>query len=408
MSGHKPRRRRVSSTLLTLQPLEPRCLMAADAGFAASLAAGPRLTVAQAQAQAAAGSQAAEQAGIRRDLVPEAAAADPRQQAVAVGQGLVREAVPGAVTTPQVATETFGIDALTKDQAARQAATDRGFLGAFAPGAGESGGEAAFIERLNGLPGGSNRDRQSDTTRGYGAGITTDPGAMLAGARSGLASLGGILPGSDTDGIVRKETTANPDGSLTTRCYDRAGHVVKEGTWVRHQDGTTTQTEVFGGSEIYTTTHTSRDGLTFTQVTSIRNLNGGFTNSLSIGRRASADSAWSVTYGTDYCTPEPDRVPPPLRNVDPDSSYGQGSGWVGGPGLKEQPPAMIRARQQAFAGFGPGARSGNGGERMVAPPRVNVPGSLVGQPDPTDPRGGGGNGPGYQGYNPNDFVNPPR
>ena len=98
--------------------------------------------------------------------------------------------------------------------------------------------------------------------------------------------------------------------------------------------------------------------------------------------------------------------PRPPPNVDPDSSYGQGSGWVGGPGLKEKAPDIVRARQQAFAGFGPGVRSGNGGERLVAPPRVNVPGSLVGQPDPTNPRGG--NGPGYQGYNPNDFVRPPR
>ena len=100
MSGRQPRRR-VSSTRLTLQPLEPRCLMAADAGFAASLAAGPRLTVAQAQAKAAASSQAVEQAGLRREVVA-AAAVDPRQRAFAVGQGIVREAIPGGVTTPQL------------------------------------------------------------------------------------------------------------------------------------------------------------------------------------------------------------------------------------------------------------------------------------------------------------------
>lgn len=59
MSGRQSHRSRFASTRLTLQPLEPRCLMAADAGFAASLAAGPRLAVALAEVEATAGSQAA-------------------------------------------------------------------------------------------------------------------------------------------------------------------------------------------------------------------------------------------------------------------------------------------------------------------------------------------------------------
>ena len=71
-------------------------------------------------------------------------------------------------------------------------------------------------------------------------------------------------------------------------------------------------------------------------------------------------------------------------------------------------PAFRRkhAVEEAFAsGFGRRGRPDQM-DTGVAPPRVNVPGSLVGQPDPTNPHGG--SGPGYQGYNPNDFVRPPR
>jgi len=119
MSGRQSHRRRVSPTLLTLQPLEPRCLMAADAGFAASLAAGPRLTVAQAEATA--GSQAAEQAITRREGAPAAAIVDPRRMTAAFGQLMVRAALPGGATTSPITTETFGSDAVPQDQAAGQA-----------------------------------------------------------------------------------------------------------------------------------------------------------------------------------------------------------------------------------------------------------------------------------------------
>jgi len=121
MSGRQSHRSRVSPTLLTLQPLEPRCLMAADAGFAASLAAGPRLTVAQAEAEATAGSQAAEQAITRREGAPAAAIVDPRRMTAAFGQLMVRAALPGGVTTSPIATETFGSEAVPQDQAAGQA-----------------------------------------------------------------------------------------------------------------------------------------------------------------------------------------------------------------------------------------------------------------------------------------------
>ena len=113
MSGRQSYRSRVSSTLLTLQPLEPRCLMAADAGFAASLAAGPRLAVAQAEAEATAGSQAAEQAVIRREVTLAAAVVDPRRMTDAVGQLMVH----GPLTTSPIATETVGSDAGPQDQA---------------------------------------------------------------------------------------------------------------------------------------------------------------------------------------------------------------------------------------------------------------------------------------------------
>lgn len=121
MSGHQSHRSRVSSTRLTLQPLEPRCLMAADAGFAASLAAGPRLTVAQAEAEATAGSQAAEQAITRREVAPATAVVDPRRMTDAFGRLMVRVAIPGGATTSPIATETVGSDAVPQDQAAGQA-----------------------------------------------------------------------------------------------------------------------------------------------------------------------------------------------------------------------------------------------------------------------------------------------
>ena len=159
------------------------------------------------------------------------------------------------------------------------------------------------------------------------------------------------------------------------------------------------------------TVHTSADGLTLTGVVSTRDDFGpGWINNLFIGRRSATEgpgSQFQGPSGRTYHTDGPDRRPPPLRDVDPDSPHGTGSGWVGGPGLKEKAPDIVTARERAFAGFGPGIRPGDAGERTVAPPRLNVPGSLVGQPDPTNPRGSG-SGPGYQGYNPNDFVNPPR
>lgn len=97
--SRRQQRRVVSSTVLTLQPLEPRCLMAADAGFSAGFAAGPRLSVAQAHAEAAAGSQAAEQAHVRRDVAPAAAVVDVRRQAVAVTRGFGT----GITTDPGIA-----------------------------------------------------------------------------------------------------------------------------------------------------------------------------------------------------------------------------------------------------------------------------------------------------------------
>jgi hypothetical protein len=95
--------------------------MAADAGFAASLAAGPRLAVAQAEAEATAGSQAAEQAVIRRDVTLAAAVVDPRRMTDAVGQLMVHGPLPGGGATSPIATETVGSDAVPQDQAARQA-----------------------------------------------------------------------------------------------------------------------------------------------------------------------------------------------------------------------------------------------------------------------------------------------
>ena len=133
MSGRQSHRRRVSPTLLTLQPLEPRCLMAADAGFAASLAAGPRLAVAQAEAEATAGSQAAEQAVIRREVTLAAAVVDPRRMTDAVGQLMVHGPLPGGVTTSPIATETVGSDAVPKHQTAGQAAAGRRSFAGFDP-----------------------------------------------------------------------------------------------------------------------------------------------------------------------------------------------------------------------------------------------------------------------------------
>lgn len=406
MSGRHSRRRRVSSTLLTLQPLEPRCLMAADAGFAASIAAGPRLTVTQEQAKAAAGSQAAEQAGIRRDLAVAAAVVDPRQQTVAVGQGIVREAIPGAVTTPRIATETFGIDALTKDQAGRQATRDRGFLSGFAPGPRSMVGEADYDPSAV-LPNGGQRNR-NDRFSGDLAPRT------LGEIRSGFASDG---PRVGRPGDFASRHTSRPGGwtGTSSRSTSDDGSSVTVEVVLHGPTGTERYREVRsdGDKDGYAETLESRvvesttsDGKSNRQETR-RDDDGQYVTDTV---RVTPGQAPEISHTT---TSEPP-APPPLGHidtgagagcVDPDSPHGAPSD---GGTMGAINPAFRRrsAVEEAFAsGFGRRVRP-DPMDTGVAPPRVNVQVSLVGQPDPTNPRGG--SGPGYQGYNPNDFVRPPR
>lgn len=267
--------------------------------------------------------------------------------------------------------ESLGLDQLNADDARKQPGFDASRFGR-RPGAGDAETDA-LVDRLRGITGGGNRDRMSDQTRSYGAGIATDPQSMLDGAASGLAS-----------DNVKIEITHNADGSTTrtTTRRDENGQVIQRDYITQDSNGMVVRAEdssVLGNGD--TATHRAE-----------RTPQGDYVHTVTIHRRD----------GTTNIGPTPWRSPEWVANVDPDSAYGKGNG---SPVDTDKRPDNVVHGSDAKNGVGPGARpdeNAGGG----ATPRLNANVDLVGQPNPTE--GAGGAGPGYQGYNPNDFVRPPR
>lgn len=269
---------------------------------------------------------------------------------------------------------------------------------------------ADLIEQLRELTGGSNRDGWSDTTKGYAdsAGITTDPQSLLNAAGSGQASMGGTEPGSSSDGWDTK--TVNPDGSVTRTRTDGAGanrHTTRE-TTTRNPDGTTTTHSTYSSgrrSDVYgfQTIIVSADGRSQTGIESTRQSDGTWENRLFRSGRSSSDGEWRASGSSHrWRTDSPQTNPNDwTRNVDPDSAYGHGSGWLPGKAPKS---ILEKAGDAHTPGGRPPSADDQGG---VGGPRLNVDVDLAGQPNPDGAVGGSAVGSMIK--NPNDdTIDPPR
>lgn len=271
----------------------------------------------------------------------------------------------------------------------------------------------AAAEALRGITEqlGSNRDKQSDTTRGFASVITTDPQSLLDSAGSGQTSQGGTEPGNSSDGWDSK--TVNQDGTVTRTRTDGTGRdrTVTRETTTSNQDGTTTtHTTVSRGrsGEVvqFMTVIVSASGTSQTGVESTRQGDGSWENRLFRTGRSSPTAEWRAAGSSHRWRSDTPETDPRswVRSVDPDSTYGHGSGQVVGPGQKKKDPAMVAARDH---GAGPGARPDDQAAGGVAP-RIELGdfGDVV-NPPPDAPTGGG-SGPAHQGFNPNDTYDGPR
>ncbi len=292
--------------------------------------------------------------------------------------GLQPGAVPrdtggGAIDTLQPDRENLGLNQLNADDARRRPGFDPSRFGRRSA-SGDADTEA-LVERLRGITGQSNQDRLSDRTRAFGGGLRPDPNTIpkpnLAG--DSVTTAGG---GGDAVKIVEHD-----DGSRT----------VTE----RHRDDR--------GGDQNITTHVGSDGIIKTE-TIVERAPGGQTM-VWTAERMPDGTYWNTisTRNRDGSSRQTEawRGPAPHVNVDPDSPYGKKAGGVAGLGQNPPKPAMIEARDE---GVGPGARPDENANTGVAP-RLNVNVDLVGQPNPGEMTSGGS---AHRGYNPDDFVRPPR
>jgi hypothetical protein len=235
----------------------------------------------------------------------------------------------------------------------------------------------AAAEALRGLTEGlgSNSDNQSEQTRSYGSVIQRDPQSMMNSARSGRAS-DTVSTGQGNVGFVK--TVGHSDGSRTE-------------TYHRDDDGHTQDITTEYGSDgvikTQTTVERTPDGHVSTR-TAERQVDGTYWNTQQTRNRDGSGrqtDAW--------------RGPAPNVNVDPDSAYGQGGGWV--PGKK--PKTILEKATDART---PGGRPPAEGQAVGGGPRLNVDVDLAGQPNPDEAAGGSAVG---TFRNPNDdTVDPPR
>ena len=268
---------------------------------------------------------------------------------------------------------------------------------------------AALIEQLRRLTGGSNRDGWSDTTKGYASAIETDPQSLLNSAGSGRTTMGGTEPGNSTDGWDTK--TVNPDGTVTRTRTDGTGanrHTTRE-TTTRNPDGTTTTHSTFSSgrrSDVYgfQTIVVSADGRSQTGIESTRQSDGTWENRLFRSGRSSPDADWRAAGSSHRWRSDSPQTNPHdwTRNVDPDSAYGHGGGWLPGKAPKS---ILEKAGDVHTAGGRPPSADDHGG--VGGGPRLNVDVDLAGQPNPD--QAAGGSAVGSMIKNPNDdTVDPPR
>lgn len=264
---------------------------------------------------------------------------------------------------------------------------------------------AAFLrgitERL-----GNNRDKQSDQTRSYGAGIVTDPQSLLNGAGSGLA---GDEPNDGLGTITEKRTTddggtstrySRQDGSYTVVNCDQDGNEVSRSHHYRDGGGRPIVETHAGGVVSYAI----QDGHEV-RVESRPSRGGGYDYMIYldgsvIGRSPHTDDDNGYNIAQDTLARI---VIDSARDVDPDSAYGQGSGQI--PGQKRKDPKMVDAYNK---GVGPGARPDDQAAGGAVAARIQLDDfDDVVNPPPGEPAGGG-SGPAHQGYDPNSTRDPGR
>ncbi len=305
----------------------------------------------------------------QQSIVPPAAATDdPRRPGGADGDRHRRDAIPEAVTVPEIERASLGLDQLNADEARERNGFDANKLGP----RNDDSETAALIDQLRGLTGASNQDRQSDQTRSYGSVIERDPGALLSRAGAGRAS-----------DNVQHETRTNADGTTTetTKRHDNDGNVVQFDQITRDSNGGIVSAEQSDVGPETTTTHRAT-----------RTSEGDYLHTVTTTRRD----------GSQNTGPTPWRSPDWVASVDPDSEYGKGGGWV--PGKGPRAPKVVEARNDGTPGGRPPSPDDHGG---VGAPRLDVSVDLVGQPNPDEEAGGSAVGRMIE--NPNDdIVDPPR
>lgn len=267
--------------------------------------------------------------------------------------------------TPNLRSESFGIGEKNRNSSTPSSA---GNLDRFRP---QQPGQSSSVDRVNQQIG-SNRS-QNRPGSSMRSSIETDPSRMLTNAGKGHAG----------------------DGSTTSTSVSQGA------------DGSTTKTDVTvsGNGDRTFTTSTTRDASgTITRVESTSSGNGiilressQLTSEGYVHRWTSENTRTGETnIGQIWISDNP------FVNVDPDSSYNRGRGELVRPGHKAKDPKMVEARKDSA---GPGARP-DGSASSSVQPRVDFDRkNTVINPNPIEQQGGTSV---YRGYNPNDYVRPPR
>ena len=308
-----------------------------------------------------------------------------------------------AINTLRPDRETFGLDALNADERRRTGGRSPDSFGLRR----RDRDMDDAVEALRNVTGkgGSNRDPDKPGA-GFRGAVQTDPQGLLDSAGGGLAGdepnggLGRVTSRERTSDRGTATTYERSDGSRTTIYRDSSGAEVSREHRYRDSNGRDVTTTHTGDQEV---TEVTGDGHTVRVETYRDNRSGDWSVSTYVDGRLSHSGRSGERPFTDLqASRTHDRLfRGTARDVDPDSSTGQGSGKVVGPGQKPDDPTMVRARDQ---GVGPGARPDENASASVTP-QLNVNVDLVGQPNPGEI---GGGGTPHRGYNPDDFVRPPR
>ncbi len=213
----------------------------------------------------------------------------------------------------------------------------------------------AQLEGITGLTGKSNTDRMSETSKGFRAGVVSDPATQMSNARGGRAgSVDSKSIDSNGDGTTTVSTKqVGDDRSVTVReitTSDSGGYVTRVREITTYSNGSQDST---------TSTRTARGDYHHEGI--IMESNGRTRTSDSTSRRP-----WTFS-------------------VDPDSPQG-GSGEALPLHRKKDTPMEAATKKMKSTVLPPGPDSTTGG----GAPRLNVDVDLTGQPNPDGTAGGGG------------------